>query len=187
MAGPSGVESAHIHLVFAKQSCLDIHTQCRENSLQLTLEEFAMGQRTKLVSPGSPLNCCKATACNLLTICINLCANVICVSQASLFDSAAGSKSLASLASAWKANRSSLSGFRFRILQYNCVLSCSFVNSKDGNKLCKGATKQTGLTRGGHLCTEASPMCCHVLQQAFTIPVARVTECKPTHKGTLRL
>ena len=145
-----------------------------------------MGQRVKLVSSGSPLKCCKATACSILTICISLCAYVLCVSQASLFDSAAGSRSLASLASGWKANRSSLSGFRFRALWYNCLMSCSFVKSKDGNKLCKGATKQTSLSQGGHLCTEASPMCCHVLQQALTIPVACVTECKPTHKGTFR-
>ena len=146
-----------------------------------------MGQRVKLVSSGLPLNCCKATACSILTICISLCANVMCVSQASLFDSAAGSRSLASLASAWKANRSSLSGLSFRIVWYHCLMSCSFVSSKDGNKLCKGATKQTSLSRGGHLCTEASPMCCHVLHAVLTIPVAHVAECKPTHKGTFRL
>ncbi len=145
------------------------------------------GTEVKLVSSGSPLNCCKATACSILTICISLCANVMCASQASLLNSAASSRTLASIATAWKANRSSLSGLRCRILWCNCLMPCSVVNSRDGNKLCKGATKQTSLSPGGHLCTEASPMCCHVLQLTLAIPVAHVTECKPTHKGTFRL
>lgn len=83
-----------------------------------------MGQRVKLVSSDSPLKCCKAMACSILTICISLCANVMCVSQASLFDSAAGSRSLASLASAWTACRSSLSSLSFRIVWCHCLVSC---------------------------------------------------------------